>query len=206
MSLEWPEHEIEFLREHWGQPGWTGAKIGAALKSPTYPNGRTKSMICGKAHRLDLPKLANSWVGRTPVSQEAQATAKREYARRRREAKKAGIEWQPQNRGPARKPTLSALPSLIAIANEPFKHEVEPMPKRPTNPAPPPLRRQPLPPQVPRSASVVLGVLSQCCWPIGEPGTRDFKFCCEPVEAVGKSYCPDHMKVAYVTRVRERVW
>jgi len=41
-----------------------------------------------------------------------------------------------------------------------------------------------------------------CCWPIGEPGSRDFRFCA--AEAVqGKPYCPDHVAVAYV-RVRER--
>jgi GcrA cell cycle regulator len=35
-----------------------------------------------------------------------------------------------------------------------------------------------------------------CCWPIGEPGTRSFRFCNTESEA-GKPYCPDHVKMAY---------
>ncbi len=36
-----------------------------------------------------------------------------------------------------------------------------------------------------------------CCWPIGEPGTPEFRFCGE--DAVpGKPYCAHHCEVAYV--------
>ena len=193
---QWSEYDDIFLRDNWGK--MPAHAIGKAL------GGRSKNSVLGRAHRLALPKIiASPNNPRKPVNTSARATAQREYERRKREAKKAGIPWRTRDRVAAA--TLPGLETLRAIANEPFKHEVEPMPKRPTNPAPPPLRRQPLPPQVPRSASVVLGVLSQCCWPIGEPGTRDFRFCCEPVEAVGRSYCAEHMKIAYVKRQRERV-
>ncbi|WP_278247650.1 GcrA family cell cycle regulator, partial [Teichococcus deserti] len=41
-----------------------------------------------------------------------------------------------------------------------------------------------------------------CCWPIGEPGTPDFRFC--TAEAIpGKPYCPEHAAVAYV-KARDR--
>jgi len=41
-----------------------------------------------------------------------------------------------------------------------------------------------------------------CCWPIGEPGTREFRFCTS--EAVrGKPYCPEHAAIAHV-KVRDR--
>ena len=193
---QWSECDDGFLIDNWGK--LSGPDIGKAL-------GRSKNSVIGRAHRLKLPKLISSPGERKPVKTDARATSRREYERRKREFKKAGEPWRICERR-AMAAALPALESLRAIANEPFKHEVEPMPKRPTNPAPPPLRRQPLPPQVPRSASIVLGVLSQCCWPIGEPGTRDFHFCCEPVEAVGKSYCPSHAKIAYAPRPRERVW
>jgi GcrA cell cycle regulator len=193
----WSPEDDEYLRANWDKK--SASEIGRWL------GGRSKNSVVGRAHRLRLPKKIASPTPRKPVKTDARATAQREYERRKREYKKAGEPWRTSERL-ALAAALPALEALRAIANEPFKHEVEPMPKRPTNPAPPPLRRQPLPPQVPRSASVVLGVLSQCCWPIGEPGTRDFKFCCEPVEAVGKSYCPEHMRIAYVTRQRERVW
>jgi GcrA cell cycle regulator len=41
-----------------------------------------------------------------------------------------------------------------------------------------------------------------CCWPLGEPGTPEFRFC--TAEAIaGKPYCGEHASVAYV-RVRDR--
>jgi GcrA cell cycle regulator len=41
-----------------------------------------------------------------------------------------------------------------------------------------------------------------CCWPIGEPGTPDFRFCTGDAIS-GKPYCPEHAALAYV-KVRDR--
>lgn len=35
-----------------------------------------------------------------------------------------------------------------------------------------------------------------CCWPIGEPGTRSFRFCDNPA-LVSKPYCRQHAAIAY---------
>jgi GcrA cell cycle regulator len=44
--------------------------------------------------------------------------------------------------------------------------------------------------------------VTPCCWPIGEPGTRSFRFC--DVDAMtGKPYCEEHAALAYV-KVRDR--
>ncbi len=44
--------------------------------------------------------------------------------------------------------------------------------------------------------------VAPCCWPIGEPGTRSFRFC--DVDSVGgKPYCREHSALAYV-KVRDR--
>lgn len=43
------------------------------------------------------------------------------------------------------------------------------------------------------------GRIKECCWPIGEPGTKAFRFCDEPSEA-GKPYCPEHCNAAFVGR------
>lgn len=58
--------------------------------------------------------------------------------------------------------------------------------------APPP----PPPVRVVRRASMT------CCWPLGEPGTRTFRFC-DDTAVPGKPYCGEHAKLAYV-RVRDR--
>lgn len=53
----------------------------------------------------------------------------------------------------------------------------------PDIPAPPP------PPEPVRSTRT-------CCWPIGTPGTKDFRFC-ESTIPFGKVYCATHAKRAY---------
>ena len=46
------------------------------------------------------------------------------------------------------------------------------------------------------------GRVVTCCWPIGEPGTRDFHFC-DGRSVPGKPYCEEHAALAYV-KVRDR--
>jgi GcrA cell cycle regulator len=47
-----------------------------------------------------------------------------------------------------------------------------------------------------------LGSARSCCWPIGEPGTPDFRFCSSEATP-GKPYCTTHAAVAYV-KARDR--
>ncbi len=46
------------------------------------------------------------------------------------------------------------------------------------------------------------GRVSSCCWPLGEPGTPEFRFCGDPT-VPAKPYCEEHVALAYV-RVRDR--
>ncbi|MDE2573995.1 MAG: GcrA cell cycle regulator, partial [Rhodospirillales bacterium] len=46
------------------------------------------------------------------------------------------------------------------------------------------------------------GRLVACCWPIGEPGTKSFRFC-DAEANPGKPYCTEHAQLAYV-KVRDR--
>ena len=41
-----------------------------------------------------------------------------------------------------------------------------------------------------------------CCWPLGEPGTPEFRFCSGDA-LTGKPYCQEHAAVAYV-KARDR--
>jgi GcrA cell cycle regulator len=59
----------------------------------------------------------------------------------------------------------------------------------------PPLLRAAAPVPTRRSAP-------SCCWPIGDPGTKAFRFC-DDSSLPGKPYCDEHAKLAYV-RVRDR--
>ena len=47
------------------------------------------------------------------------------------------------------------------------------------------------------SAPVKAEPNSCCCWPIGEPRTKTFRFC-DGTSIPGKPYCEEHSKRAYV--------
>ena len=47
------------------------------------------------------------------------------------------------------------------------------------------------------ATGVKVGPVCKCRWPFGDPKTKGFRFCDEPSEP-SKSYCFDHMKLAYV--------
>jgi GcrA cell cycle regulator len=175
QDMVWDDETIRLLRELWTQ-GHSTAEIGRRL-------GVSKNAIVGKAHRLDLDARPS------PI--------------RRDTSKPAGDRPSPCLR--AAGPTLPPLPSAAVQASATSApSNVRPlrMPpvliSRPVLPAPiaPVAPRPMMPPaqiQSRRSAP-------SCCWPIGEPGTKSFRFC-DDTSMPGKPYCDEHAKLAYV-RVR----
>jgi GcrA cell cycle regulator len=84
-------------------------------------------------------------------------------------------------------PPLSSTQPLVPMAQTVVMVRPKPV-------APPP-RVQAVPPRP-------YGRLVACCWPIGEPGTREFRFC-DAESVPGKPYCAEHAQLAYV-KVRDR--
>ena len=180
--MEWTEDSITRLRSLWSD-GHSTAEIGRRL-------GVSKNAVVGKAHRLDLPARPS------PIRREAfVAVPPRPLVRRI-----AG-------------PTLPPLPSAERAAPS--------QPRRPEPPrteplaAPPPngeakraeaaLPRFPVPSATASRVQVVsqpYGRTVACCWPVGEPGTREFRFC-DAASLPGKPYCAGHAELAYV-KVRDR--
>lgn len=93
---------------------------------------------------------------------------------------------------PRRRPSVRHAPSAPP-ARRPVPPASQPMPAA-VAPAPAPVNAAVRP--FPRAS------LRSCCWPLGEPGTRDFRFCGAEADP-GRPYCATHAAVAYV-RVRER--
>lgn len=50
---------------------------------------------------------------------------------------------------------------------------------------------------VPSLAEIMPRATDQCHWPLGRPGTANFRFCSQPV-LTGKPYCAVHCRIAYV--------
>lgn len=134
--------------------------------------GVSKNAVVGKAHRLDLPARPS------PIRRDGGSgrTARRSAPRR-----VAG-------------PTLPPLSSTSPVS---VTGPLPSMPVLAAKPAPaPPMAR--VAPPAPRP----YGRIVTCCWPIGEPGTRSFRFCDDASEP-GKPYCTEHARLAYV-KVRDR--
>jgi GcrA cell cycle regulator len=174
--MVWDDETIRNLRDLWAQ-GLSTAEIGRRLSV-------SKNAIVGKAHRLDLDARPS------PI---------------RRDGPKPAAERTPAYPRMAG-PTLPPLPSAGAAPVPPPPSNVQPLrpapvttprrvsiapvaapPPRPVMPAPSIQTRRPAP---------------SCCWPIGEPGTKTFRFC-DDASVPGKPYCDEHARIAYV-RIRDR--
>ncbi len=125
--------------------------------------------------------------------------------------------------GKAHRLNLTARPSPIRREGEEPPPRTS-VPRRITGPTLPPLSAavpaETPPPPAPRPAVVAARPEVQrahvvrpvpalrslrtqtCCWPLGDPGTRSFRFC-DAEATTGKPYCAEHAAVAYV-RVRDK--
>ena len=176
--MEWADEVIIRLRELWDE-GHSTAEIGRRL-------GVSKNAVVGKAHRLDLPARPS------PIRREGERPAPRRTPPR-----------------PLCGPTLPPLsstalstPSLGAASFGQAPLAAPPPPRPPVAAAP---RPAPAPPRVVLPAQPPprpYGRVITCCWPIGEPGTRSFRFC-DAESVPGKPYCAEHAQLAYV-KVRDR--
>ncbi|MCS6920443.1 MAG: GcrA family cell cycle regulator [Elioraea sp.] len=116
----------------------------------------------------------------------------------------------PARPSPIRRSTESAKPAAPRPPRRTFRLAMprpsplfgsgEPRPAPAHVPAEP--RRAPAPVMpMPRVEPLRTGNAT-CCWPIGDPGTPGFRFCCAPA-LIGKPYCAEHAAIAYV-RVKDR--
>jgi GcrA cell cycle regulator len=173
--MVWDEETIRLLRDLWAQ-GHSTAEIGRRL-------GVSKNAVVGKAHRLDL--IARP----SPI---------------RRDAVKPATDRPP----PCPRPAGPTLPPLASVKVQALSAPSNVQPLRPAPVVSPrpvsPTPAVPLAPRLSVPSAPVQGRRSapSCCWPIGEPGTKTFRFC-DDLSVPGKPYCDEHARLAYV-RIRDR--
>lgn len=132
--------------------------------------GVSKNAIVGKAHRLDLD-------GRpSPIRRPApgQPPAAVHYPR----LQPPPLPPLASLMAPPARVLMLPPPRPVAAIAQAIAMTVSEPPAQP----PPTHQRRPAP---------------SCCWPIGEPGTPAFRFC-DDLSELGKSYCSEHNKLAYV--------
>ncbi|MFB9971162.1 GcrA family cell cycle regulator [Pseudoroseomonas cervicalis] len=182
--MEWTAEAIETLRALWAE-GHSTAEIGRRM-------GISKNAVVGKAHRLNLPARPS------PIRREAEAAAPAApapvappvaaAARCRRPpgpapkpAARARADGRDGDAGPGHRPRHAG--AELAAPLRPRRRRATPAPGAVVRP-------------FQRSGG------RSCCWPIGEPGTPEFRFC--TAEAIpSKPYCPEHAAIAYV-KARDR--
>lgn len=173
--MVWDEETIRNLKDLWSQ-GLSTAAIGRRL-------GVSKNAIVGKAHRLELDARPS------PI---------------RRDGVKTVVDRPPaypRMAGPTLPPLAStgaasiASPTNVQPLRSPAAFGPRSLPPAPVAAAVP----RPIIPSAPIQAR---RSAPSCCWPIGEPGTKTFRFC-DDTSMPGKPYCEDHAKLAYV-KIRDR--
>lgn len=170
--MEWNEETIARLRTLWNE-GLSTAEIGRRM-------GVSKNAVVGKAHRLGLPPRPS------PIRRDATGgTPPRPAAPRRVVG-----------------PTLPPLAAALPMPEEVRQVTAKPTAPEPLATAPAPAAAAPGNPAVRAVPPRAVSRLSACCWPIGEPGTKSFRFCDEDA-MTGKPYCAEHAQLAYV-KVRDR--
>ena len=180
--MDWTDAVILSLRALWDE-GLSTAEIGRRL-------GVTKNAVVGKAHRLVLPARPSP-IRRglvAPVAPRRASGPTLPSMELAVSVTQSTSEGAAQAQVPAPLVVEAMQSARVAVALP------EPLPVQGLRSMATPVLR---PTASPRRMRVVA-----CCWPIGEPGTRSFRFC-DAESLAGKPYCESHAQLAYV-KVRER--
>ena len=208
--MVWDDDTIRVLRDLWAQ-GLSTAEIGRRLNV-------SKNAIVGKAHRLELDARPS------PIRRDSKPVAERSPAIPRT----AGPTLPPLASAEITSAEITSAGMPIAVrpgtpaATIPVTSTESAAARETTHAAAPPVTNvQPIRPvavDVPKPAAPAVAIAPRpapshpplqvrrsaptCCWPIGDPGTKSFRFC-DDVSAAGKPYCDEHAKLAYV-KIRDR--
>jgi GcrA cell cycle regulator len=185
--MDWNDETMARLRALWIE-GHSTAEIGRRL-------GVSKNAIVGKAHRLNLPPRPS------PIRREAGPSVRPRNAQPRR---LVGPTLPPFAPGPVAAPSpvaeIAETEARSSYGPEVAESHASPSPVVVASSTPAVAGPRVVPPVravAPRPVRLVA-----CCWPLGEPGTKSFRFC-DAEAAAGKPYCLAHAQVAYV-KVRDR--
>jgi GcrA cell cycle regulator len=190
-EIVWDKYAVHCLKMLWNE-GHSTAKIGRRM-------GISKNAVAGKAKRLNTANPDDCQPRPSPIRRNVPPALRAEPER-----------FHP--RGPSRKKTLPKVRAAEdVVPEEPADGAGDDNNDVPAV-APTSEKRHTLPDLDASIDLKNLGIDTArtfprvsskfCCWPIGEPGTKGFRFC-EAQATQGKPYCPQHVAVAYV-KARDR--
>lgn len=187
--MEWDEPTVRLLRDLWAQ-GHSTAEIGRRLKV-------SKNSVVGKAHRLDLDARPSPIRGVKSDLPSVQSVPRLQVTLPPLPSEQPEPAASVLTPG-GRIPTPAAQPRPVMPPAQPIRlfATTAIVPPRPSL-IPTPIAVVEGPP-VERARPVKVG----CCWPIGHPGTKAFRFCDAKAKA-GRPYCAEHCDIAYI-KIRDR--
>ncbi|MDI2113139.1 GcrA family cell cycle regulator [Commensalibacter nepenthis] len=188
--MEWNEEAVARLKELWAQ-GLSTAEIGRHLNV-------TKNAVVGKAHRLGLEGRPSP-IRRAAAAKKEKVVAPVAAKPERKPEEKAVKVAKPKAEKieKVQKEKLAPAVNSAKTAEVTQLEMVAPVVKKEVKPAKKTKIEFSTPVELPKRRS-----MSDCCWPIGDPGTKDFHFC--GAKAIpGKPYCLEHVQIAYV-KLRDR--
>ena len=200
--MDWTEETISRLRSLW-QEGLSTAEIGRRMSI-------TKNAVVGKAHRRVLPPRPSpirkpAVVGDAGAPLAARASRVTPFV-----PKPSPAESRMPDREPAAPTPAASTPAAFTNVT-PLRAPPADLSRPEREPAPVPAASVVLREAPPVSMPAVTRPASapsprrhgqSCCWPLGDPGTRQLRFCGgEPMP--GKPYCTEHAQLAYV-KIRDR--
>lgn len=189
--MDWNDDTIARLRQLW-DAGLSTAEIGRRLNV-------SKNAVVGKAHRMMLPPRPSP-IRRDGPATPRVATPRRVVGPTLPPLPAVSLDPPPRAEPPAPRPP-SPAPRHEAAPVRSERREEAPAASAPAAAAH--AEPQPAMRVVPSgNGTPFLGRQSACCWPLGDPGTRSFRFC-DVASLPGKPYCAEHAQVAYV-KVRDR--
>jgi GcrA cell cycle regulator len=180
----WPLEKIHELYAMWTE-GLSTKEIARRLSSKWGTT--SKNSVVGKAHRLDL-EARPSPIRRDPKAANPYAT--KSHHRENPPTPRPRTSLPPLPSEVAAQPETTAPSFRISALIESGAISTKPAILPPISPPPP------------QTFSTFRRPSKECCWPVGEPGTKAFRFCCEPAP-YNRSYCEAHAKLAYV-KIRDR--
>lgn len=200
-TYSWPDEAVEILRAN--ATTLSASQILQLLPIDTRSKPPTRNSVIGKAFRLGIVlgdpmkvralRKASGALGARKLGQTYGAANIRKW--HEEQGHKIGAQKR-RKRG-----DVGAVAGAAALKGAP-----KTKPGYKTPPEPPPALD--MPDSVPTGSEAILGVSSRAChWPVNDPKSDDFRFCCAPMK-FGERYCPHHkalsVDAARVKRLRAK--
>lgn len=206
----WTAEEVRLLTEMWLAKVEKDGVLHDEFSSRVIGEriGRNKNMVVGKAHRLGLPSRSS------PIRWEGGGEAPR-HGRRPVKAPAPGVSTLPPlpvvHPDPELQPQLTPDARAMPVADVPPPPRPTPLPSAALEAARKPgagavifrlvvpAKPRPTPaPTTTRTYRSRRGPYGEGCqFPMGDPGTRGFRFCCDDLKE-GSPYCEGHHKLCFI--------